>query len=72
MGRRSLCPRGLCLFCPRTNQLSQFRDKMAKPWQRIHFAGEHTASASPGMESALESAERVVGEILADKSKVMQ
>ncbi|MBC6471541.1 MAG: FAD-dependent oxidoreductase [Hormoscilla sp. GM102CHS1] len=50
-------------FAP--GQISQFRDKMAKPWQRIHFAGEHTAIASPGMESALESAERVVGEILA-------
>jgi monoamine oxidase len=29
----------------------------------IHFAGEHTAEKSPGMEGALESAERVVTEI---------
>lgn len=29
----------------------------------IHFAGEHTAELSPGMEGALESAERVVKEI---------
>lgn len=29
----------------------------------IHFAGEHTAEKSPGMEGALESAERVVMEI---------
>lgn len=29
----------------------------------IHFAGEHTAENAPGMEGALESAERVVGEI---------
>jgi len=50
-------------FAP--GQITQFRDKMAKPWQRIHFAGEHTAIASPGRESALESAEGVVGEILA-------
>ncbi len=30
---------------------------------RIHFAGEHTAEVAPGMEGALESAERVVAEI---------
>ena len=29
----------------------------------IHFAGEHTAEVSPGMEGAFESAERVVREI---------
>ena len=45
-------------------QIRRFHDKMAQPWQRIHFAGEHTAIASFGMESALESAERVVNEIL--------
>ncbi len=31
----------------------------------IHFAGEHTAEFAPGMEGALESAERVVSEITA-------
>lgn len=30
----------------------------------IHFAGEHTAEKAPGMEGALESAERVVREIV--------
>ena len=45
-------------------QIRRFQNKMAQPWQRIHFAGEHTAIASPGMESALESAERVASEIL--------
>ncbi|NEO79812.1 NAD(P)/FAD-dependent oxidoreductase [Moorena sp. SIO4G3] len=49
-------------FAP--GQIRGFQDKMAKPWNRIHFAGEHTAIASPGIESALESAERVAGEIL--------
>ena len=33
----------------------------------IHFAGEHTAEKSPGMEGALESAERVVKEVLGVK-----
>ncbi|MCS6874323.1 MAG: FAD-dependent oxidoreductase [Pyrinomonadaceae bacterium] len=34
------------------------------PIGRIHFAGEHTAERYPGMEGALESAERVINEIL--------
>ena len=37
---------------------------MAKPWQRIHFAGYHTAIKYPGMEAALKSGERAVTEIL--------
>jgi monoamine oxidase len=37
---------------------------MAAPSDRIHFAGEHTAAWSGFMEGALESAERVVDEIL--------
>ncbi|MEQ9484425.1 flavin monoamine oxidase family protein [Coleofasciculus sp. F4-SAH-05] len=49
-------------FAP--GQIQVFQTQMQKPWQRIHFAGEHTAIASPGMEAALESAERVVMEIL--------
>lgn len=48
-------------FAP--GQIRRFRDVMAQPWGRIHFAGEHTAIASPGMESALESGERVAKEI---------
>ena len=38
---------------------------MAEPWQRLHFAGEHTAVISPGIESALESAQRAANEIIA-------
>jgi monoamine oxidase len=49
-------------FAP--GQMSQVRNKMAKPWKRIHFAGQHTAIATTGMEGALESAERVVREII--------
>ncbi|MDZ8050913.1 MAG: FAD-dependent oxidoreductase [Aulosira sp. ZfuCHP01] len=45
-------------------QIRRFQDPMAKPWQRIHFAGEHTVIASGGTESALESAERVSSKIL--------
>ncbi|MEH2423204.1 MAG: NAD(P)/FAD-dependent oxidoreductase [Nostoc sp.] len=49
-------------FAP--GQIQRFQDKMSKPWQRIFFAGEHTAIVSGGMESALESGERVSNEIL--------
>lgn len=48
-------------FAP--GQIRGFQQQMSKPWGRIHFAGEHTAIAASGMESALESAERVVKEI---------
>lgn len=42
------------LFAP--GQIRRFQSLMAQPWKRIHNACEHTAIASPGMESALESA----------------
>lgn len=48
-------------FAP--GQIKQWADEMARPWHRIHFAGEHTAVASAGMEAALESAERAVQEL---------
>ena len=37
---------------------------IATPLRRVHFAGEHTATWSGFMEGALESAERVVAEVL--------
>lgn len=46
-------------------QVTRFRAGMAKPWHRLYFAGEHTAVASPGIEGALESAERAVDELMA-------
>jgi monoamine oxidase len=36
---------------------------LAPPVGNVHFAGEHTAIAEPGIEGALESGERVVAEI---------
>lgn len=38
---------------------------IASPFDRIHFAGEHTATWSGFMEGALESAERVANEVIA-------
>jgi monoamine oxidase len=49
-------------------QVSRLKPVMGKPWHRLHFAGEHTAFTSPGMEGALESAERAAEEISARMS----
>ncbi|MCX6551010.1 MAG: FAD-dependent oxidoreductase [Acidobacteria bacterium] len=46
-------------------QATRLKPVMGNPWQRLHFAGEHTAFTSPGMEGAMESAERVADEVLA-------
>jgi len=45
-------------------QVSQLKPVMADPWHRIHFAGEHTAVATPGMESTIETAQRATNEII--------
>jgi monoamine oxidase len=44
-------------------QFTTIQPNMASQVGLIHFAGEHTAQNAPGMEGALESAERVVKEI---------
>lgn len=49
-------------FAP--GQLSSFVPTMAQASGRVHFCGEHTATAARGLEGALESSERVVGEVL--------
>ena len=46
-------------------QISQYINVMSKPFQRLYFAGEHTAVANPGMESAMESGERAANEVIA-------
>lgn len=46
------------------NQFNDFQPILRQSVGALHFAGEHTAEKSPGMEAALESAERVVGEIV--------
>jgi len=48
-------------FAP--GQLTSIISTMARPHGRLHFAGEHTAKASRGLESALESSERVAIEV---------
>ncbi|MDO8836671.1 MAG: FAD-dependent oxidoreductase [Vicinamibacterales bacterium] len=46
-------------------QVTRLRPTMAAPWHRMHFAGEHTAVTGPGMEGAVESAERAADEVIA-------
>lgn len=43
--------------------IGQTQDWLRKPWQGIHFAGDHAADWFGFMEGALESAERVAREI---------
>ncbi len=50
-------------------QFNSFHKQLGAAVGRLHFAGEHTAQESPGMEGALESAARVVNEIRNQKSE---
>lgn len=45
-------------------QVSRLKPVMSQPWQRLHFAGEHTAVVNPGMESTVETAQRAANEII--------
>ncbi len=45
-------------------QVTRLKPVMDKPWHRIHFAGEHTAVTTPGMEGAIETAQRAANEII--------
>ncbi|MGC6329257.1 flavin monoamine oxidase family protein [Rhizorhabdus sp. FW153] len=53
-----------CGFSLAPGQVNAFARDMIKPWQVMHFAGEHTRRTDFGMESAMESAERAAIEIL--------
>lgn len=53
-----------CGFSMSPGQVNAFGREMTQPWQVMHFAGEHTRQAEFGLESALESGERVVTEIM--------
>jgi monoamine oxidase len=50
------------MFAP--GQVMRFAKDMAKPYKRMHFAGEHTRNLDYGMESAMETGERAAMEIL--------
>ena len=48
----------------RPGQISRYANSMALPVENLHFAGEHTAQWTSGMEGALESGERAANEII--------
>lgn len=52
-----------CGFSFAPGQVNAFGRDMTKPWQVMHFAGEHTRRVDFGMESAFESGERAAIEI---------
>jgi len=52
-----------CGFSLAPGQVNAFARDMVKPWQVLHFAGEHTRRLDYGMEGAMESGERVAIEI---------
>ncbi len=45
-------------------QATRLQPALSAPWQRLHFAGEHTSITEPGLESAVESAQRASKEII--------
>jgi monoamine oxidase len=52
-----------CGFSLAPGQVNAFGRDFIKPWQVMHFAGEHTRRSDFGMESAMESSERAVLEV---------
>ena len=53
-----------CRHFFKPGQITAYAVDMIKPWQRLHFAGEHTRRLDYGMESAMESGERAAIEVL--------
>jgi monoamine oxidase len=51
----------------RPGEVTRFAPVLGSPHDRLHFCGEHLATASRGMEGAMESAEEAVAAILADR-----
>jgi monoamine oxidase len=49
----------------RPGEVTRFAAVLGQPLGRLHFCGEHLATASRGMEGAMESAEEAVAAILA-------
>lgn len=49
----------------RPGEVTRFAAALGRPHGRLHFCGEHLATASRGMEGAMESAEEAAAQILA-------
>ena len=55
---------GCCRHAYDAGQVGRWADVMAKPWGRLHLAGEQTRSIENGMEAAAKSGERAAYEIM--------
>jgi monoamine oxidase len=53
-----------CSFSLAPGHINAYARDMLKPWQALHFAGEHTRRMDIGMEAAMESGERAALEII--------
>ena len=53
----------------RPGEVTRFAAVLGQPHGRLHFCGEHLATASRGMEGAMESAEEAAAEILENRLK---
>ena len=51
-------------------QVHELGPAMQRPWGAVHWIGEHTAGLQQGIEGAMESAEREVGNVLARLGRV--
>lgn len=51
-------------------QIASLGPAIARPWGGVHWIGEHTAELQQGIEGAMESAEREVGNVLARLGRV--
>ena len=55
---------GCCRHTFDAGQVGRWADVMARPWGRLHLAGEQTRSIENGMEAAAKSGERAAFEIM--------
>jgi len=57
-------PSGCCRHAFEAGQVGKWSSVMAKPFERLHLAGEQTRSIENGMEAAAKSGERAAFEIM--------
>ncbi|MBL8199503.1 MAG: FAD-dependent oxidoreductase [Chromatiales bacterium] len=67
-GRRRFSRGSYHFWAP--GQVARLGPAMQRPWGAVHWIGEHTAELQQGIEGAMESAEREVGNVLARLGRV--
>jgi len=67
-GRRRFARGSYHFWAP--GQVTRLGPALQRPWGAVHWIGEHTAELQQGIEGAMESAEREVGNVLARLGRV--